>query len=331
MRFKTIALAGIIAGGGMVGSVLAPPVALAQTSSADSAVIRSFRSVLRRDPTNRELTRYRTLMVRNGWTAADVRRDLAARTDYRYYRNDTTSTRPTAAVRSAYRDVLGREPDDAGLRNYRDKIVRQGWTEQDVREALRNSPEYASSDSRIAAADAIIRRAYQDVLHREPDASGLETYRREILENGWEYHDLRQVLMRSDERRLARSLNPNDPNRDANATQMVRRAYLSVLGREPDAAGLQNYRERILRDGWSEDQVVRALRQSPEGRDARGVNRDANATQMVRRAYLSVLEREPDASGLQTYRDKILREGWTEARVAQTLRDSEEYRLKHPR
>ena len=329
MHLKTVVLSGVVACGGFGPALLAPPVALAQ-SSADTAVVRSFQSVLRRNPTDRELLRYRTLMVRNGWTAADVRRDLTQRTDYRRYRNDT-GTRPTTAVRSAYRDVLGREPDDAGLRLYRDKMIRQGWTEQDVREALRTSTEAGATDARTAAADAIIRRAYQDVLHREPDASGLETYRREILDNGWEYHDVRQVLMRSEERRLSRSLNPADPNRDANATQMVRRAYQSVLGREPDAAGLQHYRDKILREGWSEDQVTRSLRQSPERRETRVVNRDANATQMVRRAYLSVLEREPDAGGLQNYRDKILREGWTEAQVTQSLRESEEYRIKHPR
>jgi hypothetical protein len=325
MRLQTVALAGIIVSGGLGDVVLAPPAALAQTSSADASIVRSFRSVVRRDPTERELLRYRTLMVRNGWTAADVRRDLAARTDYRRYRNDT-GTRPTAAIRSAYQDVLGREPDAEGLRVYRQKMAREGWTEQDVREALRRSDEYASSDRRTAAADAIIRRAYRDVLRREPDASGLETYRREILENGWEYHDLRQVLMRSDERRLARSLNPADPNRDANATQMVRRAYLSVLGREPDAGGLQNYRDKILREGWSEDQVVRSLRQSPERRETRGVNSDANATQMVRRAYLAVLKREPDEGGLQNYKAKVLSEGWTEAQVMNSLRESEEYR-----
>jgi predicted transcriptional regulator len=207
-------------------------------------------------------------MVRNGWTAADVRRDLAARTDYRRYRNDS-STRPTSAVRSAYQDVLGREPDDAGLRVYRDKMIREGWTEQDVREALRQSEEYGTTDSRTASADRIIRRAYQDVLNREPDADGLATYRREILENGWEYQDLRQALMRTDEH------------------------------------------------------------QSPQRRETRGVNSDANATEMVRRAYLSVLNREPDAGGLQNYKDKVLREGWTEAQVAQSLRDSEEYRIKH--
>ena len=50
---------------------------------------------------------------------------------------------------------------------------------------------------------------------------------------------------------------------------------------------------------------------------------------MVRRAYLSVLNREPDAAGLQDYTNKVLREGWTEARVIQSLRDSEEYRIKH--
>ena len=260
MRLRTVALAGTIAIAGYGGPALAQQSLLPQLAGPDAAIVRAFRSAVGRAPTDRELLRYRALMIRNGWTEADVRRDLGARTDYRKFSNDT-GTRPTAAVRSAYQDILGREPDPEGLRNYRQKMVREGWTEQDVRDALRRSDEYSSMTGRTASADRIIRRAYQDVLHREPDPEGLQTYRREIIDNGWEYHDLRQALARSQERRQIRTV-----VREADATQMVRRAYLSVLNREPDDVGLRDYSAKILGEGWTEAQVFRALRDSEEYR-----------------------------------------------------------------
>jgi TorA maturation chaperone TorD len=260
MRLMTVALTGIIACAWYGGPALAQQTKVAQVGGPDAAIVRSFRSALERAPSDRELMRYRALMIRNGWTEADVRGDLGARTDYRKFRNDT-GTRPTAAVRSAYQDILGREPDADGLRNYRQKIVREGWSEQDVRDDLRRSAEYASVAGRTASADRIIRRAYLDVLKREPDAEGLATYRREILDNGWEYHDLRQVLARSEERRGNRRA-----VRDTDTNAMVRRAYLAVLNREPDEAGLRDYSAKIMREGWSEQDLVRALRDSEEYR-----------------------------------------------------------------
>lgn len=264
MRLITVALSGIILTAGYSGPALAQQTLRPQLGGADAAIVRSFRSALGRAPSERELLRYRTLMVLNGWSEQDVRRDVGARTDYRKFRNDT-GTRPAAAVRSAYLEILGREPDAEGLRNYREKMVREGWSEQDVRDALRNSPEYASTTGRTASADRIIRRAYMDVLHREPDAEGLAEYRGQIIENGWEYYDLRQVLVRSEERRSSRGALRGGAS-DNDATAMVRRAYLSVLNREPDAVGLQDYTAKILREGWTEAQVVQALRDSDEYR-----------------------------------------------------------------
>jgi hypothetical protein len=49
------------------------------------------------------------------------------------------------------------------------------------------------------------------------------------------------------------------------ADGIVRRAYLSVLNREPDRNS-QGYVERVLRDGWTQQDVERELRQSPEFR-----------------------------------------------------------------
>ena len=56
----------------------------------------------------------------------------------------------------------------AGLRLYRSRIIDDGWTEQQVREALRNSPEYREK-ARVKA-EEVVRRAYLAVLKREPDA-----------------------------------------------------------------------------------------------------------------------------------------------------------------
>ena len=230
----------------------------------EAAIQSAFRSVLNREPTGSELRRYLTLMEENNWTEADVRRDLGSRTDYQRYSTNRRGMRPDAIVRRAYQDILGRDPDPEGMRTYRSNIIDRGWSEQDVREALRNSPEYASGGARTASADRIIRRAYQDILGRDPDPGGLETYRRNIIERGWDEQDVRTALRRSQERREVvrgqRNLS------DAEAADIVRRAYLSVLDREPDANGMRDYKARILNDRWTEQQVVNALRNSDEYR-----------------------------------------------------------------
>jgi len=46
------------------------------------------------------------------------------------------------AVAQAYRDILGREPDRSGLRQYTNAMLREGWSEADVRRSLANSDEY---------------------------------------------------------------------------------------------------------------------------------------------------------------------------------------------
>jgi hypothetical protein len=46
----------------------------------------------------------------------------------------------------------------------------------------------------------------------------------------------------------------------------VREAYLSVLRREPDPAS-STFVDRVLNDGWSQQDVARALRDSEEFRN----------------------------------------------------------------
>jgi hypothetical protein len=117
-------------------------------------------------------------------------------------------------VRRAYRDILGREPDSVGMQQYTQALLYSGWTETDLRRALRSSPEFAERTGRVSY--------------------------------GWRTANRYGV--------------------DSQAASIVRQAYLSVLGREPDAVGMRDYTTRIVRDGWSENDVMRALRSSPEYR-----------------------------------------------------------------
>ena len=285
----------------------------------DDAIRRAFRDVLRRDPTSSELRRYRGRMLDDGWTERDVRDDLSGRDDYRSYSGRSNSD-VDRVIRRAYEDILHRAPDQEGLRTYRRNMLHDGWTEQDVREVLRNSPEaYRMRDQ---YADTVIRRAYQDILHREPDPEGMRTYRRRMQNDGWDEQDIRRALRTSNERRTT----TNEMSRQR-AEEIVQRAYRNVLNRDADPNGLRTYTDRVSRDRWTQADVEKALRSSNEGRTATTMTR-ARAEEIVRRAYRDVLGREADSGGLRSFTDHIMRDKWTESDVVKALRNSDEYRNK---
>ena len=147
------------------------------------------------------------------------------------------------------------------------------------------SGRYATSNQ--WQAQRIVRQAYRDILRREPDASGLAQYTRSMLYDNWTEADVRRSLMSSEEyaqRGLGyrnngrysnngyRRYDNSDIRRSSSgyynsqAAAMVRQAYLSTLGREPDAVGLRQYTARVVRDGWTQRDLVRALRSSDEYR-----------------------------------------------------------------
>jgi hypothetical protein len=105
--------------------------------------------------------------------------------------------------------------------------------------------------------DKIVRRAYQDILNREPDEAGLRQYRSRIIDDGWTETQVRDALRKSPEYREKNTMTR------AKAQEIVRKAYLSVLKREPDA-GSRGYVDRVLKDKWTQSDVERELRKSPE-------------------------------------------------------------------
>jgi hypothetical protein len=123
-----------------------------------------------------------------------------------------------------------------------------------------HSGDRGSSGRYGGDADRIVRRAYEDILDREPDAAGLRLYRGRIIDDGWSEAQVRDALRSSPEFRQKNTMTR------AKAEEIVREAYRSVLGREPDA-GSRGYVDRVLRDKWTRQDVERELRKSPEYRN----------------------------------------------------------------
>ncbi|MEO6874253.1 MAG: hypothetical protein ABI222_05475 [Opitutaceae bacterium] len=154
----------------------------------------------------------------------------------------------TRAVRSAYHDILGREPDDRGMDEYRDRLIDRGWTEDQLRDNLRRSPEFRNRD-----VSGIIRKGYRDILRRDPDSEGSARYTRSLHEG------MSEAEFRADLKRSREYLN-------LSAKESVTRAYRDILRRDPDPAGLANYMKQMVERGWDENRVRDALRQSDEYR-----------------------------------------------------------------
>ena len=173
------------------------------TTGPDVIVTRAFQDVYDRDPSADELRKYRSHLIDDGWTEQELREELRARRDDDYSTSSSRNRKPRdqaeapeVVVRRAYQDVLGRDPDPSGMRIYRSHIIDDGWTERQIREDLRKSTEFKGKDS-----DTIIYRAYQDVLGRDPDATGLAIYRKHIIKDGWSEKQIRDDLRNSQEYR----------------------------------------------------------------------------------------------------------------------------------
>jgi hypothetical protein len=126
--------------------------------------------------------------MHEGWSERQVIEQLQRSSEARGVNADE-------AIRSAYRDVLGREPDANGLAHYRAKW-RDGWTQGQIRDDLKRSHEGRDSHAKTA-----ITRAYRELLGREPDAAGYANYERLMREKGFSERDVRAAIMSGDEYR----------------------------------------------------------------------------------------------------------------------------------
>ena len=209
-------------------------------------------------------------------------------------------------VDDIYQQVLERPADQASAAITQD-LAAGRTTVRDVVRHVATSPEH---EERFFWTP-IVRAVYQQILQREPSAQELHDAAADLAAGRRELPDF-----------IARAATRAANNQD----DAVRILYRRLLGREPDAGGLQAYTEMARRDGI--EAVARSIVQSPEYRQRAGADgvpaEDLSAYQNgVRALYRHVLGRDPDAAGLQSLTRVATAGGFDEV-VARML-DSPEY------
>ncbi len=186
-----------------------------------------------------------------------------------------------------------------------------------AQEPLVNLLQNLRDSERIREAEKMVRRAFQDSIRRAPDDDELAHFRQLVLDDNWSEKRIYDALQAGGGAvTVGHSVSVDE------ARRIVREAYRQVLDRDPDPSGLEEFVNRVRKDGWTVEKVMAALRHSAE---ARGTD----ATEIVKRVYREVLGRDPDASGLEAFRQRILRDGWSEEKLRRALMNSDEYRNKH--
>lgn len=130
-------------------------------------------------------------------------------------------------VRAAYREILGRPVDPAGLRDYTAKLS-SGVAKEQILADLRSDPEGQAFGSSLEGLDQLVRRVQQGTDAQIPSS-------------------LDELLALHGE-------------------MFVRAAYLVLFKREPDAQGMHRYLE-LLRAGYSNMFILKALYEAPEARE----------------------------------------------------------------
>jgi hypothetical protein len=123
-----------------------------------------------------------------------------------------------AFVRSLYRDMMGRDGDEAGVRSWTEALTERGFSRRRVSAGFANSVEYRR---------LVIRQAYQQVLNRAPDPGGLTHWMTALSTGSVRLDTIRPALMTSKEFYLRGG---------SSDTAFVNNVYQAALGRSATAA-----------------------------------------------------------------------------------------------
>ncbi|WP_165249585.1 DUF4214 domain-containing protein, partial [Adlercreutzia sp. ZJ141] len=171
------------------------------------------------------------------------------------------------AVEIAYLTMLGREPDATGLDNWTSQMEK-GCSISYVVDGFAQSPEFkelcaewgvtpgrvdlVQPRDRNAKVTGFAVRLYKLVLNRSFDPDGLNAQCAALL-SGVSAAEIANGFFVSEE----------FINRGLSDDEAVEIAYLTMLGREPDATGLDNWTSQMEK-GCSISYVVDGFAQSPE-------------------------------------------------------------------
>lgn len=236
---------------------------------------------------------------------------------------DATTT-PEGKVFRLYRATLDRLPDSVGFANWADRLESGAMTLREVVRGFVNSPEFQATYGALGNRD-FVTLLYRNVLDRDPDPQGLQNWTAQ-LEGG---RPRAEVVIGFSESAEFRGNTATWGNAYAAAGDRVPflddvyRLYQATLDRNPDQGGLLNWAGRLA-DGRDYVDVAKGFVASAEFKAAYGAlgNRE-----FVTLLYRNVLDRDPDAQGLQNWASR-LDAGMSRAEVVRGFAQSGEFVTK---
>ena len=217
-----------------------------------------------------------------------------------------------------------REPDETGLGDWVDALYSGRGTGAKIVSGFVLSKEYqANSLSDVEYVTAM----YRIIFNREPDKKGLDDWI-SILDNGCTNKKVLEGFINSDEfynlckdLGIERGSYESDEIADKNylVASFVARLYRLCLGRRYERKGLDNWVRALVYRTATGSSVVKDFFNSQEF-----LNRNLNDEQFVTVAYLTILDRDPDAAGLESWLD-ALRRGYTRNQVIDGFLKSTEF------
>jgi hypothetical protein len=218
-------------------------------------------------------------------------------------------------VRDAYRAILKRDADEAGLAAHTAALLSGGMTRQGLLEVVADSDELFLSQARQFVGDA-----YRAILKRDADDTELAAHAAELHSGAMTRQRLLEMLEESDELFVRQ------------ARQFIGDAYLAILKRDADEAGLAANMSALRSGSITRRGVLEALADSKEHSlhmlkeaiEAEGPALD-QARRFVCDAFLGILKRDADDAALVTYTNALLSGSMTRQGLLASLAGSREH------
>lgn len=180
-------------------------------------------------------------------------------------------------VTQSYSDFLARDPLAVEMHGWTTDIDTGKRTRTDLATHLLLSAEYTD------IADPNIR-LYEAYFHRLPDAGGLK-YWMDVRRSGY------SIDLVSDQFTLSAEF--QNTYGDTTDAEFIRRVYLNVLNREPDAAGYEYWQDLLIKRFISRGQLMVNFSESAEYRNGLA------ARVRIVGTYIALLNRIPSAAELE--------------------------------
>ncbi|UWR22023.1 DUF4214 domain-containing protein [Sulfitobacter sp. S190] len=236
---------------------------------------------------------------------------------------DTAFDTAAAQLYRLYQATLGREPDVVGLRDWVDQLTSGDRDLIDLAGLITASPEFSNRYGPLDTGE-FVSLLYNNVLGREPDAAGFAGWTQALDSGQASRADIVLGMAQSPEfiqKTEIDAMGVSEPLLQASFSDDVFRLYQATLGRAPDAAGFDGWSGKLA-EGMAMGDAVAGFTGSREFQQTYSDTTDAEFVTLL---YQNVLDRSPDAQGLDGWTARLASDSWSREAVVEAFSQSLEF------